>query len=65
MPNRDRIEGKGREIGGTLQEKTGEITGDEELEARGAANKTEGKVQGTFGKVKEKAGDLKDKITGD
>jgi uncharacterized protein YjbJ (UPF0337 family) len=65
MPNRDQVEGKGREIGGAVQEKAGDVTGDEDLEARGAANKTEGKVQGAVGKVKEKAGDLKDKLTGD
>jgi uncharacterized protein YjbJ (UPF0337 family) len=65
MPNEDQIKGKGREFGGAVQEKAGEITGDQDLEARGAANKTEGKVQGTVGKVKEKAGEVMDKITGD
>jgi len=64
MPNKDEFKGKAKELGGTAQEKAGEVTGDEDLEARGAANRGEGKVQGAFGKVKETAEELKDKVTG-
>jgi uncharacterized protein YjbJ (UPF0337 family) len=64
MPNKDRVKGKAREVGGTAQEKTGELTGDEDLQARGAANRAKGKAQGTVGTVKEGAEDLKDKVTG-
>jgi uncharacterized protein YjbJ (UPF0337 family) len=64
MPNKDQFEGKAREVGGSAQEKAGEVTGDEDLQARGAATKGKGKVQGTVGTVKDKAGKLKDKVTG-
>ena len=39
MPNKDQFEGKAKELGGSAQEKAGEVTGDEDLEARGAANR--------------------------
>jgi len=52
MPNEDQFEGKAREVGGSVQEKAGEVTGDEDLETRGAANKGEGKAQGALGTVK-------------
>jgi uncharacterized protein YjbJ (UPF0337 family) len=64
VANKDRFEGKAREVGGSVQEKTGEVTGNEEMEARGAAKKTHGKVQGAAGKVKDAAGDIKDALTG-
>jgi uncharacterized protein YjbJ (UPF0337 family) len=64
MPNEDQIRGKARELGGSAQEKAGEATGNEDLEHRGAATKGKGKVQGAVGNVKEKADDLKDKVTG-
>jgi uncharacterized protein YjbJ (UPF0337 family) len=64
MPNSDQFEGKARELGGSAQEKTGEVTGNEDLEARGAAAKSKGKIQGTVGNVEKAAGDLKDKLTG-
>ncbi|MFN8557567.1 MAG: CsbD family protein [Dehalococcoidia bacterium] len=62
--NRDRAEGKMKEGQGWAKDKAGEITGDEELEARGEADRAEGRAQGAWGKVKEKAEDLKDKVTG-
>jgi uncharacterized protein YjbJ (UPF0337 family) len=64
MPNKDQVKGKAREVGGAAQEKTGELTGDEDLQARGTTNRAKGKAQGTVGKVKEGAEDLKDKVTG-
>lgn len=62
MPNKDQLEGKAREFGGSAQEKAGNITGNEDLEARGVANRGEGKAQSAFGDAKEKAEDIKDKI---
>ncbi len=64
MPNKDHVKGKAREVGGTAQEKIGEATGDEELEARGAGNRAGGKAQGAIGDLKDAAGDLKEKATG-
>jgi uncharacterized protein YjbJ (UPF0337 family) len=64
MPNKDQVEGKGRELGGSAQEKAGEVTGNENLEAHGAATKSKGKIQGKVGDVKKGVGDLKDKVTG-
>ena len=48
MSNRDQAEG-------TVKEKVGELTDDESLE-------NEGKAQGAWGDVKEKADDLKDDL---
>ena len=60
---RDRWEGKGKEGLGTVKEKAGKMTGDEDLEAEGKADKFEGKAQDAWGKVKETARDTKDKFT--
>ena len=58
--DRDRMEGKGKEFGGTLKDKAGEFTGDEKMEAEGEADRTEGKAQGALGKVKDAARDIAD-----
>ena len=59
---RDRMEGKGKEALGGVQEQAGKLTGDEETEARGAAEQIEGQAQGTMGKAKDAAGDAADKV---
>ena len=59
---RDRWEGKGKEGLGSLKEKAGEVTGDEEMEAEGKAEKYEGKAQDAWGKVKETAREAADKV---
>ena len=58
--DRDRMEGKGKEFGGTLKDKAGEFTGEQQMEAEGEADRTEGKAQGAFGKVKDAARDVTD-----
>ena len=60
--NKDQAQGKTKEAVGGLQQKAGELTGDEDLEARGAAKRVEGKTQGTIGKVKHAVGDVKDAV---
>ena len=50
MPNKDRVKGKARELGGSAQQNLGEATGDEKLEARGASNRAKGKAEGAIGK---------------
>ena len=60
--DRDRMEGKGKEFGGTLKDKAGEFTGDQQMEAEGEADRTEGKAQGALGKVKDAARDVGDTV---
>jgi uncharacterized protein YjbJ (UPF0337 family) len=66
--NKDRMEGKAKEATGWVKDKAGEITGNEDLEARGEAERAEGKAQGALGKAKDAAGDaadaVKDKVSG-
>jgi len=62
MPDKDRAEGKAKEMGGYVQEKAGQSVGNEDMEARGAAKKQEGKAQDAWGKVKDAAGDVKDAV---
>jgi uncharacterized protein YjbJ (UPF0337 family) len=57
MPDMDEIKGKAREGMGSVQEKAGQATSDRDMEAKGSANKSEGKAQGLFGKVKDGVGD--------
>lgn len=53
MPDKDRIEGAAKNIGGKLKEGGGKITGDEKLKAEGRADQVEGKVQNAVGGVKD------------
>jgi len=52
MPNQDEMKGKFREGTGAMQQKAGEVTGDSDMETKGAATKNEGKLEGAWGKVK-------------
>jgi uncharacterized protein YjbJ (UPF0337 family) len=60
--NKDRMEGKAKEATGWAKDKAGEMTGDEDLEARGEAERVEGKAQGAWAKVKDAAGDAADAV---
>lgn len=51
--NKDRVEGKVKDIAGRAQRQAGEWTGDTETQVKGAAKQAEGKVQNTFGKAKD------------
>jgi len=51
--NKDHIEGKTKEATGRAKDKAGEMTGNEDLEARGEAERVEGKTQGAWGKAKD------------
>lgn len=51
--DKDRVEGKAKDVAGRIQRQTGEWTGDEESQAEGAAKQAEGKVQNAWGKVKD------------
>jgi uncharacterized protein YjbJ (UPF0337 family) len=51
--NKDRIEGKVKDVAGRIERQAGEWTGDTNKQVKGAAKQAEGKVQNTWGKVKD------------
>jgi len=51
--NKDRVEGKVKDIAGRVQRQAGEWTDDPENQAKGAAKQVEGKVQNAWGKTKD------------
>lgn len=51
--NKDRVEGKLKDVGGRVERQVGEWTGDTEKQAHGAVKQAEGKVQNAWGKVKD------------
>jgi len=54
MVDDDRKEGTADKIKGSIKEGIGKITGDEEKEAEGKAQKNTGKVQNKVGETKDK-----------
>ncbi|MBA2623221.1 MAG: CsbD family protein [Chthoniobacterales bacterium] len=50
---KDKIKGNVDQAKGAVQEKTGQATGDREMEDRGTANKVGGKIQEKVGDVKK------------
>ena len=56
-PNEDEVDGKFEQAKGWVKDKTGELTGDRELEAEGEADRAAGKGQEAWGKVKGGVGD--------
>jgi uncharacterized protein YjbJ (UPF0337 family) len=61
--NKDRVEGKLKDVGGRVERQVGEWTGDEEKQAHGAMKQAEGKVQNAWGKVKDAAQDTADNLS--
>jgi uncharacterized protein YjbJ (UPF0337 family) len=55
MVDKDRVEGKAKDIAGRVQRHVGEWTGDTEAQTEGAAKQVEGKVQNAWGQVKDAA----------
>jgi uncharacterized protein YjbJ (UPF0337 family) len=51
--NKDRVEGKLKDVAGRVQRQTGEWTDDPEAQAKGAAKQVSGKVQNAWGKTKD------------
>ncbi len=62
IPNKDEVEGKFDQAKGWVKDKTGEATGDRDLEAEGEAENAAGKGQETWGKVKHGVGDAVDAV---
>jgi uncharacterized protein YjbJ (UPF0337 family) len=56
--DKDRIEGKVKDVAGRVERQVGEWTGDSEKQADGAMKQAEGKVQNAWGKVKDAAKDV-------
>jgi uncharacterized protein YjbJ (UPF0337 family) len=51
--NKDRAQGKVKDIAGRVQRQAGEWTGDTEAQVKGAAKQAEGKIQNAWGKAKD------------
>lgn len=60
MVDKDRIEGAGKQIKGSVKEGIGKVTGDEKLKNEGKIDKAEGKIQNTVGGLKDKVRDAVD-----
>jgi uncharacterized protein YjbJ (UPF0337 family) len=63
--NKDRVEGKLKDVGGRVERQVGEWTGDTDKQAHGTAKQVEGKVQNAWGKVKDAGKKVADKATTD
>jgi uncharacterized protein YjbJ (UPF0337 family) len=55
--NKDQVQGRIEEAKGTVKQAAGRVTGKPDLEDRGTLEKAAGKVQQTFGDVKEQVKD--------
>jgi uncharacterized protein YjbJ (UPF0337 family) len=51
--NKDRVEGKVKDIAGRVERQAGEWTGDTDTQVKGAAKQVEGKVQNALGQAKD------------
>ena len=61
--NSDKVKGKTNEMVGGARRKAGEVTGNESMEAKGAAQQMKGKGQGMMGSAKDNVSGLKDKVS--
>jgi uncharacterized protein YjbJ (UPF0337 family) len=55
--NKDQVQGRVEEAKGAIKQKTGQVIGNPDLEDRGTVEKVGGKIQKTFGDVKEQVKD--------
>jgi uncharacterized protein YjbJ (UPF0337 family) len=53
LMDKDRVEGKMKDIKGRVERQVGEWTGDKDAQAEGTADQAKGKVQNAWGKVKD------------
>ena len=60
--NSDQVKGAVKDAAGKIQQKTGELTGNQSQQAKGLNKKVEGKVQKNVGDAKEVLKDSIDKI---
>ncbi len=57
-PNRDEMEGKYNQAKGSVKEGLGRLTGDDEMQAEGSADKMKGDLKEGWGGAKRKVGDM-------
>lgn len=55
--NKDQVEGRMEEVKGKVKEVVGKVVGNEKLKGEGAGDQAAGKVQSTYGDIKEKTKD--------
>jgi uncharacterized protein YjbJ (UPF0337 family) len=55
--NKDQVQGRVEEVKGSVKQTAGRVAGKPDLEDRGTVEKAGGKVQKTFGDVKERVKD--------
>ena len=60
--NNDKTKGKANELVGAARKKAGEMTGNEEMEAKGAAQQAKGDAQQAAGKMKDAAKKAADSV---
>ena len=58
----DTQKGGMKEFGGKVEKTAGDLTGNEDMQARGAEKQTEGKAQNMWGKTKNAVGDAADTV---
>lgn len=61
----DRAEHKGEELRGKLKEGVGKATGDDRLERQGQTDQASSKAKQAGDDLKDAAGNLKDRVSGD
>lgn len=61
--NKDRVEGKVKDIAGRVERQAGEWTDNPKTQVKGAAKQAEGKVQNAWGKAKDAAKQMADDTT--
>jgi uncharacterized protein YjbJ (UPF0337 family) len=59
--NKDQVQGTMKDVGGKVQEKTGELVGSEKQQVKGMKNQAEGKIQKGVGDTKEAYNETLDK----
>jgi uncharacterized protein YjbJ (UPF0337 family) len=60
--DKDKIKGTIDDVKGRVKRQTGEWTGDENLQSEGAMDQAKGKVEKTWGNVKDGARELKEDV---
>jgi uncharacterized protein YjbJ (UPF0337 family) len=63
MADNERVKGKADQGLGSVKEVAGKVTGNKDMEAEGAGQKTKGKVEDTAGRAKDKVKDIANKVT--
>jgi uncharacterized protein YjbJ (UPF0337 family) len=51
--DKDRIKGSAKQVKGSIKQGVGKAVGDSKMESEGKADKVKGKVQNTYGSIKD------------